>query len=61
MTSIILQIDSDIDEFLDIVFNFLKNKTEFGLNENEEAKRIVMLALKKHMPFTDTDCVTKQE
>ena len=61
LTSIFLSIDDGTAEFLDIIFDYMKRKTDFDFEDKEQAKKATMQALEKHLPLSKTRIVKKTE
>ena len=58
LMSLMQQIDGGTPKFLGIIFDFMKRKTDFGL---QEAKAMVNFALSKHLPSTAADLASKNQ
>ena len=54
LTSIMLSIDNGTEEFLDIIFDYMKRKTDFDFEDNKQAKKATMQALEKHLSLSKT-------
>ena len=49
LSTIMLRVNGDTEEFLDIVFDFMNRKTDFAKQDNILAKEKVMQAVDKHI------------
>ena len=49
LSTIMLQVNGDTEEFLGIVFDYMNRKTDFAKQDNILAKEKVMQAVDKHI------------